>query len=291
MSNTGWKATQSGSKSALYSNFFVGVNHQFIASVKRTKIVLCLMAAFELAFPASADVLELKSGQVLSGEYTGGTAGTIRFQTPSGMQVIETSQALALTFTGGTAPVAESNPPPLSSAPGAPPPSAPVMSAPVGPLVVNAGTGILVRMVDGVSSRDPQGKRFSTTLELDLIVNGVMVAKAGSRAYGRVVRAQQAGRVAGKSVLDVRLTELTVDGSLVSLNTGPYIEAGKSSLAKTAGMAATGAAIGAIAGDAGKGAAIGATSTILRKGQTVGVAPGELLEFRLAQPLTVNLSR
>ena len=49
--------------------------------------------------PAPADVLELKGGKVLNGTYAGGTAGTIRFETGGNVQVIETSQALALTFT------------------------------------------------------------------------------------------------------------------------------------------------------------------------------------------------
>jgi hypothetical protein len=91
-------------------------------------------------------------------------------------------------------------------------------------------------------------------------------------------------------VLDLRLSELTLGGVLVPILTGPYIEAGKSSLAKTAKTAATGAAIGAIAGDAGKGAAIGATASGLKRGQTVGVAPGELMEFQLQQPLTVTVT-
>jgi len=231
-----------------------------------------------------ADVLELKNGQVLTGKYIGGTAATIRFESSSGTQVIETGQALALTFTGGGAAAAP--------APAAPPPAAAPAPAPAPSAVtVNAGTGLLVRMVDGASSRDARGKRFTVTLETDLAVNGMMVAKAGTRCYGRVANAKQAGRVAGRSVLDLRLSELTINGVLVSILTGPYIEAGKSSLAKTAKTTATGAAIGAIAGDAGKGAAIGATATVLKRGETVVVKPGKLIEFQLQQPLTVTIAR
>ena len=253
--------------------------------MKRTNILILALGAMTIL--AQADVLELKNGQVITGQYIGGTAGTIRFQTGTGMQVIETSKALALTFTGGGAPAIAAPTPPSSSAPA----PAPAPAAAESTVTINAGTGMLVRMLDGASSRDPRGKRFTTTLELDLVVNGVMVARAGSRVYGRVANAQQAGRLAGRSVLDLRLSELTVGGSLVPIMTGPYIEAGKSSLAKTAGMAATGAAIGAIAGDAGKGAAIGATSSVLKRGQTVGVAPGELLEFRLDRPVTITVAR
>src|SRR5712691_544274 len=222
---------------------------------------LALIAALH----TKADVLELKNGQVLTGKYIGGTAGTVRFETGSGMQVIETGQALALTFTGGGAPSAA-------------------------PATAPAGTLLLVRMMDGASSRDPRGKRFTTTLETDLVVNGVMVARTGTRVYGRVANAQQAGRFVGRSVLDLRLSELTVSGQLVPIMTGAYVEAGKGSLGKTAKGAATGAAIGAIGGDAGKGAAIGAVASGVKKGQTIGVAPGELLEFILQQPVTVNVA-
>lgn len=248
----------------------------------------CLLTALALAatLSANADVLELKNGQVLTGKYNGGTAGTVRFETPSGQQVIETSKALALTFTGGEAPAAPAPAPAPTPAPAA----APQPAAAPSTVTVNAGTGLLVRMVDGASSRDPRGKRFAVALELDLIVNGTMIAKAGTRAYGRVANAQQAGRYAGRSVLDLRLSEITVGGVLVPVVSGPYIEAGKSSLAKTAKTTAMGAAIGGIAGDAGKGAAIGATASGLKRGQTVGVAPGELLEFQLQQPVTIKLS-
>jgi hypothetical protein len=236
------------------------------------------------AFYSPADVLELKDGKVLTGKYVGGSAATIRFETGDGLQVIETTKALALTFTGG-GPVAATPAPPPQVAP------APVAPAPApSSATVPAGTVLLVRMLDGATSRDYRGKRFTTTLETDLIVNGVMLAKGGTRVYGRVANAKQAGRYAGRSFVDLRLSELTVGGVLVPIVTGPYAEAGASSLGKTAKGAATGAAIGAIAGDAGKGAAIGATASGLKRGQTVGVAPGELIEFTLQQPLTVKIT-
>jgi hypothetical protein len=240
---------------------------------------------------AGADVLELKNGKVLSGKYVGGTAGTIRFETSAGMQVIETGQALALTFTDGASTGA-----PPSAAPAATPvastPSPAPAAAPTS-ITVNAGTTLLVRMVDPVSSKDPQGKRFTTTLEADLVVNGTMVAKAGTKVYGRVQSAKQAGRFAGQSTLDLRLSEVSLGANLVPIVTGPYAQAGAKSMQKTAKGAAAGAAIGAIAdgGDgAAKGAAIGAVASGVKKGQTVTVNPGTLLEFKLQQPLTVTVA-
>ena len=150
-----------------------------------------------------ADVLELKNGKVLTGKYVGGTAGTVRFESGSGTEVIETSQVLALTFTGGGA---TSSPAAASSSAAAAPKT---IAAPVtGPVNVPAGTTLLVRMVDPVSSRDPQGKRFTTVLETDLAVNGVVVAKAGTKVYGRVQSVQQAGRYRGQSASTCGLPRL-----------------------------------------------------------------------------------
>jgi hypothetical protein len=240
------------------------------------------------ALPIRADVLELKNGQTLNGKYVGGTAGTIRFETSAGVQVIETGQALALTFTGGgaaaaAAPAAAPAPAAATFAPAAAPAAA---SA-----TIPAGTMLLVRLVDPVSSRDSQGKRFTTTLETDLAVGGALVAKAGTKVYGRVQAAQQAGRFAGQSKLDLRLTELAMGPNLVPLMTSGYTDAGARSIGKTAKGAAAGAAIGAIAGDAGKGAAIGAVASGVKKGEAISVSPGTLLEFQLLQPVTVNVAR
>ncbi len=229
---------------------------------------------------ASADVLELKNGKTLTGKYVGGTTATIRFETDGGIQVIETGQALALTFSSaGAAPVT--------------PAAAPAPAAPSA-VSVPAGTTLLVRMVDGASSNDAKGKRFTTTLETDLTAGGVIVAKAGTKVYGRVEGAQKAGRYAGQSSLDLRLTELAAGATLVPITTGPYAQAGAKSIGKTARGAAAGAAIGAIAdgGDgAAKGAAIGAVASGLKKGQAVSIPAGTLLEFQLQQPITINVAR
>jgi hypothetical protein len=242
-----------------------------------------------VAGTAEADVLELKNGQVLTGKYMGGTAGTIRFETGKGVQVVESSQAVALTFTGQNAP-AET---PASAAPVAtvvPVAATPAPATAPGSVVVPAGTVFLVRMVDGARSSDPQGKRFATVLETDLVVNNVMVAKAGTKVYGRVEKAKQAGRVAGKSELDLRLRELAIGGTLVPIITGAYAQAGANSLGKTVKGAAAGAAIGALVDkDAvGKGAAIGALASGLKKGQPIVVPPNTLLEFEIQQPVTIN---
>jgi hypothetical protein len=237
-----------------------------------------------------ADTLELKNGQVVSGTYAGGTAGTVRFETAKGVQVYKTSEVLALTFSGQKAAAAPTAKEPAAKTQTAKPSPAP---KPVS-VTVPSGTMLLVRMADGASSQDEKGKRFTTTLDTDLAAGGVVIAKAGSRAYGRVENSQQAGRYAGQSLLDIRLTELTIDGKTVPIVTGPFAQTGARSGGKTAKGALVGTAVGAIADGskgAAKGAAIGAVASGLKKGEAIVIQPGELLEFKLQQPLSVTVQK
>jgi hypothetical protein len=270
-------------------------------TMKHRTFLMAALAIFA-ALRGSADSLELKSGKTLTGKYSGGTAGTIGFETGEGLQMIETSQVRALSFGGDapkSAPAGAAHTAQADSASNAAPAAAGATatstgSSAGGAVSVPAGTTLLVRMVDPVSSKDPQGKRFATTLESDLVVNGVTVAKAGTKVYGRIQSSQQARRYTGQSALDLRLTEVAVGPTLVPINTSGFAEASSRSGRKVARGAAAGAAIGAIAdgGDgAGTGAAIGAVASGLKKGDAISVPPGTLLEFRLQQPVTINAAK
>ena len=130
-------------------------------------------------------------------------------------------------------------------------------------------------MMDSISSRNAPGATFTTKLEYDLVVNGIVAAKAGTLVYGKVQDSKQAGRAVGKSALDVRLAQMVVGGSPVPITTSGYQQAGEASVKKAARGAAA-------------GAAIGATASLLKKGQVVTIPPGTLLEFTLTQPVTVR---
>ena len=245
----------------------------------KTKTLLgAALVIMGLGLPTRADILELKNGNVLDGKYTGGTAGTVRFETSGGQQVIETSQIIALTFTTPPAPA----PAPVAAA------LAPV-AAPSS-VTLPYGTTLLVRLMDSVSSRNAPGANFTTKLEYNLVADGVVAIPAGTIIYGKVQSSTQAGRAMGRSTLDIRLAQMVVGGNPIPIATSGYAVAGQASIAKAAKGAAAGAAIGAIAGDAGKGAAIGATAGALLRGQTITIPPGTLLEFSLTQPVTMRPS-
>ncbi len=244
--------------------------------MKNTTCLYATLTLLGLGLSAPADILELKDGSILNGKYAGGTSGTLRFETSAGQQVIETSRIIALTFTTPAAAV---------------PAPAPAPVAAPASVTLPYGTTLLVRMMDSVSSRNAPGANFTTRLEYNLVVNGVIVVPAGTVIYGKVQSSTQARRAFGRSTLDLRLAQMVPNGSPIPIATSGFQQAGEASIRKAARGAAAGAAIGAIVdgGDgAGKGAAIGATASLLKKGQTITIPPGTLLEFTLTQPVTVR---
>ena len=266
----------------------------------RTSVFIAGLLAASLSAPAFADVLELKDGQVLNGKYVGGSAGIVKFETAEGVQAIETARTVALTFTAPATPVAAGAAAGAAAASGsAAVPAAGAAAQPAvlaaqstpaaaAPVTVPAGTVLLVRMMDGISSQNKPGSKFTTVLESDLSVDGAVVAKAGTKVYGELEAAKQAGRAAGRSVLDISLKQINLEGGLATIETSDCEMKGKSSAGKTAKGALVGAGVGAAVdgGDgAGKGAAVGAGASMLKKGQTLTIPPGALLEFKLAQPL------
>jgi hypothetical protein len=161
---------------------------------------------------------------------------------------------------------------------------------------VPAGTSLLVRMVDSVdSSKNPVGSRFTASLETNLVVAGVVVAPAKTTVHGRLSQSKEAGRMGGKSQLQLELTDIVLNGTPYPVLSSEYQVSGKNSGGRTAkrllGGAGLGAGIGAIAGNAGKGAAIGAvvgtTAAVAQKGEKVSIPSETLLEFRLQQPASL----
>jgi hypothetical protein len=158
-----------------------------------------------------------------------------------------------------------------------------------------------VRLSQTLNSKDNKpGDTFAATLDQPLVVDGFVLAERGARAEGRVVSAEQAGRVKGVANLGVQLVRLTTsDGQKITLNTEPFERAGEKSTgsdaAKIGAGAALGAVIGAIAGG-GKGAAIGAgaggaagTGTVLAtRGKPAELKVETRISFKIREPIQVT---
>jgi hypothetical protein len=270
----------------------------------RTRIARFLavaVSALLLAGALAADTIELRDGQVFTGQYLGGTQSSVRFLVNGEIKVIPVSEILAITF-GTSAPAARTPAAPAQPS-GPAPAAAPAPVTQAAPayrvaerpttVTVPAGTSILIRMIDSVdSSRNKVGDRFRASLDTDLVVNGILVAPKGADVYGRLVEVREAGRLTGRSELGLELTDILIEQELQPILTGEYEVAGEGrggDTAKKVGIgAAAGAAIGAIAGG-GKGAAIGAgigagagtAIQVMTRGEEVRVPSETRLEFRL----------
>jgi hypothetical protein len=247
----------------------------------------------------AADTLELKDGRVLKGKYLGGTQAVLRFEINGEVQTFNTTDAVALTFTGNSGRYA----PAAAFAPAAMPANSMADSPSGGDVTIPAGQSLLVRMIDGVdSSKNHVGDVFHASLETDLTIGNTIVARKGTDVYGRLADAQKSGTFTGKSELQLELTRIVIDGKDYPVVSSDYTLQGKgqgSSTAKKVGIGAiAGTIIGAAAGG-GKGAAIGAAAggatgagvQVLTKGAQVKVPSETLLEFRLQQPATVTPSQ
>ena len=248
---------------------------------------------------AAADTLELKNGKVVQGKYLGGTQVVLRFEVNGEVQTFNTTDIVALTFTGHSGSAA----PAPALAPATAPAYAPASAPPGGDVTIPAGQSLLVRMIDGVDSeKNHVGDAFHASLETDLTIGNTIVARKGTDVYGRLANAEKSGTFSGKSELQLELTRMVIDGKDYPVVSSDYTLQGKgqgSSTAKKVGVGAVaGTIIGAIAGG-GKGAAIGAAAggatgagvQVLTKGAQVKVPSETLLEFRLQQPVTVTATQ
>jgi len=199
-----------------------------------------------------------------------------------------------------TSPTAPPAPPPSDSALSAGPPAQPAPAPGAsGQITIPAGQALLVRMIDGVdSSKNQVGDVFRASLETDFYLGGVFIARKGTDVYGKLADAQQAGRMSGRSELQLQLTKIVIDGRDYPLVSSDYTVKGRSQNSETAKKVGGGAILGAIIGGivgGGKGAAIGAgagagtgaAAEVLTRGDKVKVPSETLLEFRLEQSAMV----
>jgi hypothetical protein len=163
-----------------------------------------------------------------------------------------------------------------------------------------AGEHLTIRLSHSLSTeRNLSGDTFYANLDEPIIIDGMVIAKKGARVEGRVLEAQQAGRVKGLSKLSIELVRLdAADGQTIGIVTSKIHVQGeetKGDDAKKVGIGAgVGAIIGAIAGG-GKGAAIGAGvgagagggAVAATRGKPAEIASETRLTFRLLDPVEV----
>jgi hypothetical protein len=195
---------------------------------------------------------------------------------------------------------AAANAPAPAAAPAKPVPGgAPV----VRPAEVNvpAGTTLDIRINQRINAKTtPAGSRFTGELaEAYADANGRVILPRGTPVSGVVEESHQRGRFKGSSVLDLRLTSLSLNGQSYPLATHDVVRTkkgkGKRSGALIGGGAGLGALIGGLAGGgkgaligAGAGAGAGTAGAAFTGNADLDIPAESIIHFRLSEDLTLQ---
>lgn len=191
-------------------------------------------------------------------------------------------------------PSINSSPAPVVNTPAPPPPPPPPKK-----FIIDQGTQLPVRLVDGIDSEKNQtGETFHATLNAPLTSDGEEAVPSGADVTGHLVSVKSAGKFAGQSEVVLQLDTLSFGGKTYNVSTDQYKKTGssrgKNTAAKVGGGAVVGSIIGALAGG-GKGAAIGAAAgagvgggvQAATKAQQIKLPSETVLNFTLQAPITV----
>ncbi len=242
------------------------------------KLATLFVAALATAITglAVADTLELYDGELLEGDFVGSSNGIIMFDTGDGIEAFPEDQVVGIFLSSGVA-TAEAD-----YAAGDP-----------NTITVPAGTRLVIRTTDTIdSSQHSAGHRFRAQLESAIVVDGVTAVARGTFVHGRIMQAQQAGRMAGSSELSVEFTDLMIDDVLVPIRTGGLSAQTQGEAGRTVGRTARAAAVGGLIGGssgARTGARVGAGASILTSGASINIPRGTIVETTLSAPVTVTL--
>jgi hypothetical protein len=222
-----------------------------------------------------ADTLVLKNGLKLEGQYKGGTATTIKFETSGAIQEIAVSEVKSISFSA-----------PTTTAPAAVPQktTAALGTAPSG-TEIPVGTKVKIITTDAISTaKHKKGSIFTAEIESDVLLNGQIVIPKASKVYGTVVESI-GGRRIGKQRIVVNFNKIKLNNQDVAIVTDDLgAEGGRGGAAK---MIGAGAIFGAAGGNAGKGATIGAGMALLAGGKHIQIPPNSLVEIDIKEAITI----
>jgi len=239
-----------------------------------TLVISALAVAF--AGIAIADTLELANGQVHEGSFIGSSNGIVMFDTGTGIEAFPQSEVIGIFFSSGVetavARIEDSGPESIT---------------------IPAGTRLVIRTVESIDSRQHSaGHRFRGQTEGALVVDGVTAVPRGSFVHGRLIAANQSGRMAGSSELVAEFTDVMINDQLIPMSTGVLSAQTGGEAGRTVGRTARAAAVGGLMGGssgARTGARVGLGASILTSGSSVNIPRGTILETTLRTPLTVPL--
>jgi hypothetical protein len=251
-----------------------------------------LLLVLGAGVPLSADKVKLKSGKVVEGQYMGGDSKAVRVLLASGqVSEIPLTEAVGVEFSPRKPPAQAQAPAPAPAA--APKPAAPKMAT------VPAGTGVNVRLTEGIdvdSSR--AGMTFKAVVDDPVIVDGSTLIPRGASAILEAIHVEQSGKMKGSDKVTLKLNAIGFGGFVYpvssSYNQSKGKGEGKRTGRKVGGGAGLGAIVGGIAGG-GEGAAIGAVvggvtgAAVASQGEEHLQLPAETrLNFQLSAAVSVR---
>jgi hypothetical protein len=170
------------------------------------------------------------------------------------------------------------------------------LAAPLFGATVPGGTALVVRINETITTtRNKPGDRFDGVLTQALISQGRTIAPAGTTVHGTVRESAASGRLAGRAVLAVELTDIDINRRHIPIETGhravtstnhkkrnwAWIGGGAGGGALIGGLVSgTGAAVGA-----GAGAAAGLTTAAISGRKQVRIPAETIMTFRLVRPV------
>lgn len=163
--------------------------------------------------------------------------------------------------------------------------------------MIPAGTAIDIRLNQGFNSDEVEvGQTFTATVATPLVVNGKVVVAQGADATIRVVSVDRAGKLTGKSVMQLALVQVTAGSKRYQISSSAKAIEGKEQIAEAGKRIGVGGAIGAGVGfiggklfhhggagaatGAGAGAVVGAATT---KPQPAIAKAETVIKFRIAR--------
>lgn len=165
---------------------------------------------------------------------------------------------------------------------------------------VPAGTELAIRINQRISVKTSRaGDHFDGEVVEPVETNGNVVIPRGTPVSGRIDAAHRRGHFKGSSILELRLTSMTLNGSQYSLDTHDSVRTKRGKGRRTAGfiggMTGAGMLIGGLAtGGVGLaiGGAAGAGAGTILAGATgnrdIDIPAESIVHFRLADPLVVQ---
>src|SRR4029077_4477779 len=101
-------------------------------------------------------------------------------------------------------------------------------------VVVPSGTLVGIRMIDSVDSDTARlGESFKASLDAPVVVDNETVFPKGSEVYVKLTKVQAAGRVSGKSELQLQLDRILLGKKSYLLETSTYATQGASQTGRT----------------------------------------------------------